>query len=678
MSINHYFKEDDYEYLKHIIKILYSDYTIFLTGKFFNKNKCFDFKKNLLTYLAKYNIVYLNYEEKDKVINILSVINNFIKNTDDKCKDEFMNNFLLNNYSRKLKQIYFLENSYEPNVLYKKIKFSNQHIFIPFDQYIIKKMEYKLRTFCQIAEKLGAEKIIIEYHSSNHEENNIRSDLNFMLLSIGLNRNTNKENDEKVKIEFEYPNNHSDINLNKFFIIDSILNENEFLITKEEFESDLELKFLIDTRCVNFIQKYNTNFIMNHINKIEQKIFMKAHNYGLNIGNLSLKNNYINISISIDFVQIYNNIDIIDGTNIHVLREGFTYLANIIKKNEKYEYILRFLQSHLNAIEKRWILLNYEYESVRYINKIYHNIIDLNFKEEEICTFIKDFFKNNLTWHNFKKFRDIILLGSDDQLEKIYFISFQYHDIMNNKKHIINDINKYIDYLVDNFIIKKNDDLIDYDNETDIEIYYNESSDINEDYNLLFDFIKNNKMVIKNILYETFRKSFKYINGLSDNLTNIDKLIIVIKNIINYYYDNEIKNLQAKFSSLFNIKKIFFDKIIEDICNEIIKNLNILDTSPSVNIIENNEKESLHARTQKIFLKFIIKFFDFENNIHKITNKLGLENDMIEAKILLPCLNKLIPINKTYKNYNRYKVFYTWDDFLFIKQYFVPSSTNKN
>jgi hypothetical protein len=717
-----------------IIKLLYSDYIIFLTGKYFKNKLYFNFKSNLLKYFNKYNIVYLNYEYRNKIINLINLMNVFIKNSDNNTKKNLINEILIyvkikNNFfdiSKKLKQIHFLENNYEPNILYKKIQFSNQEIFIPFDSYIIKKMEYKLRTFCQIAEKLGAEKIVIEYISSVNEDNNINIDFDIFSSAIGANINKNNSNDQKIQIIFEYPNNHFDINLNKFFIIDSILKENEFLITKEEFQSDLELNFLIDTRCINFIQKYNTNFIINHINKVEQKIFMKAHNYGLNIGNLSLKNNYINISISIDFIQIHNNIDIIDGTNIHVLREGFTNLCNIIKKNDKYDSILRFLQSHLNAIEKKWISLNYSYDNIQYINKIYHNIIDLNFKEEEICDTIKVFFKNNLTWHNFKKFRDIILFGSDDQLEKLYFVTFQYHDIMNNKKYIINDINKYIDNMIDNYInnifkikINEKDIKIKYDENkhnddknNDFEYCIDNYVDNNEDYymdnkhhefknsysnyniidlisinvdqNIIIEFIQNNKNIIKYVLYEAFKKSFKFNNGLSDNLSNVDKLTIVIKNIINYYFNNEIKNLQSKLNTcsystnkdvIFNIKKLFFDKIVQEICTEIIKNLNILDTSPNINILENNEKESLHIRTQKIFIKFIIKFFDFENKTSKIINKLKLENNYIEndnldPKFLLPFLNNFIPINKTYKNYNKYKIFYTWEDFISIKNYF--------
>ena len=75
-------------------------------------------------------------------------------------------------------------------------------------------------------------------------------------------------------------------------------------------------------------------------------------------------------------------------------------------------------------------------------------------------------------------------------------------------------------------------------------------------------------------------------------------------------------------------------------------------------------------RCQKIFLKFIIKFFDFENNTIKILNKLNIKNEILEPSLMLPFLNEYIPINKTYKNYNKYKIFYTWDDFISIKNYF--------
>lgn len=661
-----------------IFKLFYSDYIIFLTAKFFNNKAWFMFKSSLLTYFDKYDVIYFDYNNKNKIVDIINVINIFIKTASNDVKNELINEiFKENNKNKKMKQLFFSEHIFEPDILYKKIHFSNQEIFIPFNSYVIKKMEYKLRTFCQIAEKLGAEKIVIDYFSISHNENNLDLSIDGFYTGIGSNIKSKKEEKENIQIVFEY-NNHSDINLNKFYIINSILKENEFLITKEEFESDLEIKFLIDARCINFIQKYNTNFIINHINKIEQKIFLKAQNYGLNIGNFNLKNNSIKINIDIDFIKLNNRLDIIDGTNIHVLREGFIYLSNIIKKDGKYDKIIRFLQSHLNAVENKWVSLNYDYDNIQNINKIYNDIVHLNFKEDEMIAIIKDFFGNNLTWFNFKNFRNIILLGSNDNIEKLYFVTFQYHNILNNKKYIMNDINKYIDNVLNSFInniFKKEQEQDSYNIDSiksELDEKYINYTDIADDVNyntveflssktdpqIILDFINNHKQTIKNILRDSFKKSFKFNNGLCDNLTDSYKLIDVINNIINYYFDNDIKNLQSNMNNLsttFNVKKMIFNKLIQLICLEIIKNLNLLDTSPNINIIEQIEKTTILNRIQKIFLKFVVKYFNCDKIIPIINIKF---------------LNNFIPINKLYKNYNKYKLFYTWDDFNSIIDYF--------
>lgn len=684
-----------------VIKLLYSDYVIFLTNKFLsNKLWLFNFKKSLLSYFDKYNILYFDYSHKNKIQYIVNILNNFIKNSNQYEKDKLINFIIyLNddsiNLSKKMKIIYFSEDIIEPYVLYKKIKFSNQEIFIPFNNYILKKMEYKLRTFCQIAEKLGAEKIEIEYNSSNYEDKKL--DLNVNALALGgicSEFKSNNDNNENIKIVFEYPNNHSDINLNKFYIINSINNEKEFLISKDEFDSDLELKFLIDARCINFIQKYNTIIIMNYINKIEQKIFLKAYNYGLNIGNLSNKNSYVKISISIDFLKIQDNFDIIDGTNIHVQREGFIYLSNIIKKDNKYIKILRFLQSYLNAVDKKLIALNYNYENISLINKIYNEIINLNFNEEEITLIIETFFKNNLSWYSFKKFRDLILNGSDDKLEKLYFITFQYHDILNNKIHIMNDIKNNIDIVFDDFI--KNFNKITIINNNSIS--NNNSSNKNNKecintYNIIeitncqyedqkiLEFIIKNKDYIKNILYTTYRKSFKFNNGLLNNIFDIELLNNTIYNIINYYFENNIKKLQSNLNIFiqlenledqYNIKNNIFNKLIDKITFKIVNNLNLSEMTPNI-INGKDDKISLYQRVQKIFLKFVIKYFDFENKSDLIIKKLGLNVNIIEPKHLIDFLETTIKLNNIFKNYNKFKVLYTWNDFIAIKEYFLKT-----
>ena len=119
------------------------------------------------------------------------------------------------------------------------------------------------------------------------------------------------------------------------------------------------------------------------------------------------------------------------------------------------------------------------------------------------------------------------------------------------------------------------------------------------------------------------------------------------------------------------LKKKIFEELINKLCIEIIQNkrFNLSESSPNINLNQgdNYEKSTLYKRVQKIFLKFVIKYFD--NDIdNKISKKLNI--NILEPESLLRFLNDFIKISQTYKNYNKYKLFYTWDDFINIKNYF--------
>ena len=112
---------------KNVLKILNAEYVICLSDKFFSKFT----KHKVLKYFDKYDILYLNYHKKDEVLEILNLINMFIKSgsSHEKEKKDFLR-AIPNSKIKKLKINYFLENNIELNTLYKKISFSNEEIFI--------------------------------------------------------------------------------------------------------------------------------------------------------------------------------------------------------------------------------------------------------------------------------------------------------------------------------------------------------------------------------------------------------------------------------------------------------------------------------------------------------------------------------------------------------------------
>ena len=678
-----------------IIKLFFSDYVIFLTSKYFFFNfDIFCLKKNLLQYFDKYDVVYLNYTNKNKIINLINIINNFIKNSDINTKNKFMSLLIQeskfkNIIHKRMKEIYFFDNNIEPSILYKKILFSNQELFLPFNNYVIKKMEYKLRTFCQIAEKLGSEKIIIEYANIN-------------ILNIGGKVDNNENINNSIKIVLEYPNNTYDINLNKYYIINSILDENDYMITKEEFESDLELRFLIDARCVNLIHKYHTNFIITHMNNIEQKIFMKASKYGLDMKHSKINNENTKISILIEFIPLHNNFNIIDGTNIHVLREGFVYLSNIIKIENSYTKLLGFIKSHLNAIEKKWIQLPYQYNYINDISKIYYTIFNLNFKDNELEVLLRKYFENNLHWDTFIKFRDLILKGSDNEMDKINFITFQFYDILNCKKNIMDKINKYIFNEYETFIntqknkinnlsnsINNNDENENVINLTDIETSEFDFDDSvsfenfeKDTYKNNYDFFDKNKDKIIKIIITSFKKSFYFKGGLSDNVFDSQLLVKKVKNIIYFYFDYEMKSLNEDYEScVLNKNNVEFNYLIDEIINtvsiKILVNNNYKknDTTPK---LKNNKEDkiSLLVRQQKIFINFLLKYHSFKKDNAKVNEfiiksiKKTTNNNNTLKTALTNNLTDIIPLSVIYKNYSKYKLFYVWENLEYIINYF--------
>ena len=241
----------------------------------------------------------------------------------------------------------------------------------------------------------------------------------------------------------------------------------------------------------------------------------------------------------------------------------------------------------------------------------------------------------------------------------------------------MNTIERYIDTQLNEFINSFKS--ISFDNYNDETIIINISNN-NDDYFKILNFLNEYKLTIKNILYDSFKKSFKFNDGLSNNLSDLNRLINIINNIINYYFDNNIKNLQSNLNKVinddlkYNVKTNVFNKLIELISSQIINNISLSNISPNLNEIENQENDfklTLYKRTQKIFIKFITKYFNFENTINKIIKKLNLENENLENEIFISFLNNIVPINNSYKNYNKFKLFYTWDDFNKICNYFT-------
>jgi dsDNA-binding SOS-regulon protein len=728
---------------KNVLKILNAEYVIFLSDKFFSKFT----KHKVLKYFDKYDILYLNYHKKDEVLEILNLINLFIKSGNEKEKKDFLG-AIPNSKIKKLKINYFLENNIELNTLYKKISFSNEEIFISFDNYIFKKMEYKLRVFCQIAEKLGANVINIEYDSkfSNNFDASISTSVGGG-VDVGASVKNKNKNNGKINLTFSYSNFYYNLNLNKFYIYDIIKDEEKFFITSDDFNTDIDLKFLIDARCINLIEKYNTNIIVNRVNEMERKIFSKVQNYGINMNYSNNKTDYVNIKIGIEFLDIYTQPKCIIGNNIYVLKEGYKQLVNIInedinidkksnndkKDNDKedivesryYRKIFFFLKNHINYMCKKYIVYD-DYKDVSKIKQYFDDIIMLNFTELERDELFYDYFniKNNVIYKDFIDFRNILLLGNaSDKIDKFTFISYQYHLYKRETEYLKTFITKYVgeaydkllniykDNYIEKIVNEKNNENKNEKNNLDIILSkkYNYLLDItNKIDNSYLPYYDNgiiinsfgdlNKMLVENKkdicllvekLFDSLLKTNIFIDfDIEDKNSNINNNLF---NLVFDYFFVEYLEFQLKCSNtnfngillnIFMMTNVFINDNMYEICmknpykNKYINGIDITEWIPSKKVeyyfYKLIKKDIIELYDINVFDKIfdLLKIVLIEKELYKPDNYYNITKKYNYFREIFN-MRDLFHENHVSINYNKYKILFTWNDYLKIKKYLI-------
>jgi hypothetical protein len=684
-----------------IISLYKYEYVIFLTNRYYSF-----FKRKLLKYFDKYNILYLNYDNKS---NILKEINN----TNDIIKLNIINNNTNNNINekeelinklqvKKLKCLYFLENSIEPNIMYKKISFSKEELFLSFNNYAIKKMEYKFRTFCQIAEKLGAKEIKIVSKSNNSVKTDF--EVNIFDNKNGIKISDNKITNYDIDLDFKYTNYSHNLLLNKFYIMELIKRENVFFITKEDFDADIDLKFLIDTRCINLIDSYDTDIIINNINEIERKVFVKALQYGLTLGYNKMTSTTTQVNIKIKFIDIYEFPQNISGHQLYPQDDGFWHLSNIIKlelNNSEYKYnnyqkiygkINEFFKSHIYSLKYGYINIpnkNFPNTPEYNIINMYDDIIK-NFSNDEINALFYEFFKNDISYTIFKQIRDLIIFDDEklkymitkdtpNIINKFYFTILQYKNIQNTNNIIYEKIELYLKELTkkvinDNLNERQFDEMKINNNIKQYTVFINKLEELiikailsvvknnylcryglenikeEEIYDIIFDdtniYIENNIInLIKELIIENENI---LITPKNNNILNTSEYTRVDENKFNYIILNKKYNIIELGNNIINKSEIIYKHKILEIISEI---LNII----LINVCKKicNNKFLQHPLfVKKNMCDIIIKYNKFHNN--------NEYNNIIDK------LSSIISNSICYTNFHQFKIYYTWENVLEI------------
>ena len=403
----------------------------FCCGKFeLNFNSCKD-------------VIFLPYEYKFRLMDILK---------------ETLSN-------RNIFKIIFDNGMIRKGVIYRRIIIQKSFTFIPLDKYHYKLTEYKIRGFCQIVEELGASKIEIDFsHSSTKNKSiNLNSKIEAQKiagdLGFSISKNNNTENNSSYILE--YPNNNNLVlNLNKII---KNLEDGMYLISIEDYNTNLELQYVINSRCRHFITNYSTNF------KIKNNSDFNLDSVSnLNISEINSSNNLkisdntsdnILIQTNVYFNNKYRSPNNLLKYSVSCDEIGFNFIMNNIR--EKYTddlpdewivFLWRFIKIYCyensknqddfvdndsDEINKKIFSFNFK-EIDDMLNKIKQN-----FSLPEIIIILKKYFHINSQMVDFKNFLDIIEYKTKTYDELGFFLITQKNKSLRSKESTI-EILKFI------------------------------------------------------------------------------------------------------------------------------------------------------------------------------------------------------------------------------------------
>jgi hypothetical protein len=527
--------------------------------------------------------------------------------------------YLLSHY--KPKEYYFYENSFLPNLLYKKIQLSRIVQFISLEHYAYKKSEYMLRSFSQIAEELGAIQIRISHHYIQDDEKISKLGI---INKSHIRRDGRKREKNELAFDFTY-SDHNYINLNEFLLKNKILNENKFLLSKEDFDSNVELKYLISARCKNFIEKYYTQFKSSTLNHKELSIFFTLKEFDICLDHFNIISEQIETTLQIDFLNVLEHTSLIDGGNIFPLKEGYMYLKQMILEEQNFSIYINFLKAHLHAVQNQYVYLNYDYEYIEHVMKIYHQCIELNFREKEWVEYIQSYWKESSEWYHFTLLRDKILLGNDNINDKFHFITFQYMNIFKHKYHMLKKCEEFLQSILEPLI----DTFISYAmkkyNEEEKKV---EEEDVDSEDEKRREQIKVKEQVDE-ILQYCDESIIDFIHQREERHTNVNLFDEIKNRIQGYFYleDEEVEEVEeVEEENKSEKKKSFIQLYFQYI--QYIKNIHIYEGEEKSSFFstqlfkEKLKKNHFQKKIIQLLIKGIKGSFYYENgishNIHDI------------------------------------------------------------
>ena len=446
------------------------------------------------------------------------------------------------------------------------------------------------------------------------------------------------------------------------------------------------------------------------------KIFAKALEFNLALGYSQKTSNSTRINININFVDIYTDPEHIIPGNLYVCGEGFWHLSNIIKqiceKNSNpdpstniktYSKIKEFAKSHLISLSKGHFTIDmgnknknyytikediYNFKNHPEYNPVdtYNIIMGRTFAGESGDELIYTFFNNNLTYGNFQKFINMLLFyrdniefliskTNDNIINKFIFTIIQYNKIAHCNYLVLSNLKKFI-YLGYDRVLKNTHRNPEIKSISDNNIMIN---------HVVLNFVKYKDLIIKHIL-DSYESTYVKYHGI----TLCSEYKYINKHVMAHIMHDLENKLMDLFIELNDPKNKTVDIDLDNsinsnelsVCTYVHENSDEYDQDLSDNASEHDSDEII-SLVKFILGKIIAKIskeiatnkqYHFPLYVKKfiylllITN--NENNDTSKYKNYKTKLDDIISINTCVHNFAQYKVYYTWEDYLKIEQYY--------
>ena len=536
---SYYTSEELIKNKDNIIKIFYTFDTVIFTDdykiKVVNKTKCTSF---LRLRKSKYvnpdefpGILFLSFNSINLVKKIINKHNKNITTSDSEtCNSKFRYH------------ICFDEGDIYKNMVYKKLQIQNKLLFVPMSKYQLKLTEYRLRGFCQIMEELGAIEIEIEFNHENTQINNKKieiksSDYSYIAGTMGFSASKNDSDNKEITYKLIYPKNNTFI-LNAKVIKKKIFS-NKYIISKKNFVSNLELQYIIDSRCRHFITNYSTVFTLDNSVNYDYKLMSKLEAYNFNLGfetnNEVIKNLKLSINTKVQFCDQKSSYKNLLGDNVSWDSIGFNYLLGTLNeetfKTEGIYKIIFFVHKYIDKV------VYYKNKDYYYQIKKIYKYMNKEFSFDEYKNLLLKYFTVNSHWLHFLNFIDILVFKSVSYDKLGFLVLMSQNNIEPYKKHqkIIN----FIRHMSTN--VSSEDqfwEMLEPNN------YYLTISKLSKKYDLLSDF---NWFNLEKLMYDIKKYKSNTLNGKENEITYSDLYENLILGHIESQFERNIKPYMIKF-----------------------------------------------------------------------------------------------------------------------------------